>query len=221
VRCLVNTDCPAGQRCDAATNTCQSGCTSNAQCNNNLDGPICDTNAASPTFGSCGCDSFLNCPAADRPACVFAAGPPAKGACGVVTQCAVNNDAGENADDGPAGARQFNSSSSARTGQACYVPTPGYSAGWSMEEDWYRINVNFLCCNLYFTLSWDDNSVDYDMTIYDSNLNVVARAETFNRPEETSVFATLGDVYYVQVRIWRETASPPNFVMRSYSLVAR
>lgn len=89
-----------------------------------------------------------------------------------------------------------------------------------MEEDWVEIDVDFFCCNLYFTLDWDDATVDYDMTIYDESLNPVASAETYNKPETTSVGALIGDIYYVRIRIWRETSSPTNFVLKNYTLKA-
>ena len=50
VRCLASDDCPRGQHCDSARNTCEAGCTSDTDCRRNADdagsGPVARCNTS-------------------------------------------------------------------------------------------------------------------------------------------------------------------------------
>jgi hypothetical protein len=186
--CSSNTECAGSTDtpyCDTASSTCVQ-CLEESHCASLTATPHCDTDyftcvecvdnaqCASSTYGAfcvdnqCGaCATPFDCTNPTAPACVTSK-TTNRAECGVVDEC-TGDDAGDNNDDGPAGARAL-STSAASTGAVCDA---------SGEADWYKFDVAAIG-SATFTLTWTitntSNPEDLDLEVYDANGNLLGQS---------------------------------------------
>jgi hypothetical protein len=186
VQCLEESHCAslaATPRCDVDTNRCVE-CVADAHCTGSSFGAFC----VNPQCG--GCRSAFDCPSSTAPACITSAATD-RAACGVASGC-TGDDAAEDGDDGPAGARVLTAASSL-TGSVCSATN---------EADYFRF-VNPATGNVTFTLDWSitgsSSADDLDLTIVDENGEVLGES-LFGHGQEVVLLTYLPPgTYYATV----------------------
>jgi hypothetical protein len=186
VQCLEEAHCAAltaTPHCDPATSACAE-CVTDAHCASSAAGAFC----VSGLCGACGTD--FDCAGAAAPVC-------APSATTYRTECVaggtcVGDDASEEADDGPAGARAI----------AAGSPLAGKVCDAARESDYFAISAG-TTGDLTFTLTWtisnSSNPEDLDLYVYDAGGTLLGMAENGAGTETVALTYLAAGTYYAQV----------------------
>lgn len=158
-------------------------CTQDSDCTDAAK-PACDTENLVCVV----CVTDFNCSAA-TPVCKLDEAGVAS--CGVNDVC-TGDDAGENGDDGPAGARAL-TSGTAVNGKICGETGTDSAA----EADWFKVTVAD-GQNITVSLAWPGTG-DLDVYVLDAEGMIVDDAATTANPEEVVITAPGAGTYFVAV----------------------
>ncbi|PJB49337.1 MAG: hypothetical protein CO108_00155 [Deltaproteobacteria bacterium CG_4_9_14_3_um_filter_63_12] len=200
VECVTNVDCASsdfGAVCDSTSRCVE--CLQDTDCAGNANGTLCDlahktcgeclvdTNCTTGTCqadGRCGeCALDIDCTSATAPAC------DGMGTCVANSTC-VGDDATENGDDGPAGARVLTPAS----GDVNSVNQD--ICGNAAEDDWFAYTAA-AGENVTFTLAWSDNSADLDLAVITADGVELLGQSWFNKPEIVTLTHLPAGTFYV------------------------
>jgi hypothetical protein len=149
----------------------------------NADAPFCIS------FGCEQCRNDFHCTDGESPIC-----DAATFACGPGFDACTGDDAGESADDGPAGAGDITpvvGNTNEVTGSICSDP--------ATEVDYWQFTVALNGEGYSVTLDWEDDTVDLDIEILDAEGTLVGLGY-YERPEPVAVTFLPAGTYYVTVR---------------------
>ncbi|MFO0750113.1 MAG: PPC domain-containing protein, partial [Myxococcota bacterium] len=159
-------------------------CTATQACADNS--KICDVEA-----GKCvACITDFDCKTSANPVCLTTDNVAA---CGKVDAC-TGDDAGESADDGPAGAVAVTVPTT--TPVAAKICGEGDQPS-EREADWYKFTLA-AADDVTFTLDWTGAAVDLDIAVYDSTGEVVDSSVT-KHPEVLALTALPAGDYFIQI----------------------